>query len=228
MVASRAVLPVETARRVTVESTGTRPDLASCDDAPPTHRHLALDTTLDILTHVDRIESLLERHADAIGDDLGPYRGHVYRVLHYARCILDGDESDRATIDVALVHHDIGLWTDREVAYLEPSIARAERDVEELGLDVDLEMLRPIIMWHHKITPYRGPHARVVNAVRRADWCDATKGIVRKGVDRRTVARTVDAIPYDGFHDVLLRIGPELTGGRKLAAARKLMRVLKV
>ncbi|MEY4036429.1 MAG: hypothetical protein RL715_648, partial [Chloroflexota bacterium] len=30
------------------------------------------------------------------------------------------------------------------------------------------DLLRGIIHWHHKVFPYRGPHARIIEACRRA------------------------------------------------------------
>ncbi|MEM6673711.1 MAG: HD domain-containing protein [Planctomycetota bacterium] len=186
-----------------------------------------MNTNLDLIRRSEVIETVLARHAEALGDDLEPYRGHIYRVLHYTRTLLDGDESDRATIDFALAEHDIALWSDRELAYLEPSIARAEKDAAELGRDVDLDAVRPIILYHHKFTSYRGPHATLVNAVRRADWCDATKGRIRKGIDAKLVERVREELPYLGFQDGLMRIAADLSGGSKTTTLRKLMRVYK-
>lgn len=36
-------------------------------------------------------------------------------------------------MEAAFVYHDIGLWTDRESAYLEPSEAVAIADNEKFG-----------------------------------------------------------------------------------------------
>lgn len=134
----------------------------------------------------------------------------------------------RALIELALVYHDMALWTHRELAYIEPSIDDAEEAAADMGLDVDLELLRAIIFWHHKFTAYRGPKECIVNAVRKADWCDATAGMIRKGVSRVLVRSTVAALPYAGFHKMLMRVGPELTGGSMLRAMRKMTRVYKV
>ena len=175
------------------------------------------------------IETSLARNDGAIGDDMARYRGHIYRVLHYTRAFLGDDyDADQVTIDLALAYHDMALWTHRELAYLEPSIDDAEAAAADMGLDVDHDLLRAIIFWHHKFTRYRGPKERIVNAVRRADWCDATAGWIRKGVPRALVKSTVAAIPYEGFHRMLMRVGPELTGGSLLRAMGQMLRVYKV
>jgi hypothetical protein len=56
---------------------------------------------------------------------------------------------------MALVYHDIGLWTDSDLAYLEPSCAAAEAEAKKLGLsESDQSLLRDIIFWHHKVRDF--------------------------------------------------------------------------
>jgi len=43
----------------------------------------------------------------------------VYRTITYAMAFLDGAAEDERLVETAMVYHDIGLWTDRELAYLE-------------------------------------------------------------------------------------------------------------
>merc|ERR1712000_44195 len=38
-------------------------------------------------------------------------------------------------------------------------------------------VIEKALVYHHKITPFEGPHADIVNAVRKADWIDATQGL---------------------------------------------------
>jgi hypothetical protein len=40
------------------------------------------------------------------------------------------------------------------------------------------------IAFHHRVRPYRGEHARLVEPFRRADWNDFTIGLVRAGIPR--------------------------------------------
>jgi hypothetical protein len=46
---------------------------------------------------------------------------------------LENAEEYERIVEAAFVYHDIGLWTDRELAYLEPSEAVAIADNEKFG-----------------------------------------------------------------------------------------------
>lgn len=180
-----------------------------------------------IIDHSDRIEALFEPLKATIGVDYQAYRGHVYRVCTYAMHFLDGDEAARPLVETALVYHDIGLWSDQNLAYLEPSIVMALSDNALQGWELDPDALRRAIRYHHKVFSYRGPHARVVEAVRKADWIDATGGMLRKGLTRAQVKAVEDAIPNYGFGDVLQRIAGDLGGNRLFGNLTVLRRVFK-
>lgn len=168
-----------------------------------------------------RVEELLGRYKDIIGTDFHGYRNHVYRAITYAMHFLEHDVEVEPLVETAFVYHDIGLWTDRELAYLEPSELRALADNEKYGWGFDSEALRGAIHWHHKILPYRGPNERVIEACRKADWVDASKGIVRKGLSKRDIKRVEAEFQNLGFHKTLLRLtkdygGSILVGGIKV------------
>ncbi len=120
-------------------------------------------------------------------------------------------------VETTFVYHDIGLWTDHELAYLEPSEAVAMADNEKYGWGLDAETLRGAIHWHHKIFHYQGPHQKVIEASRKADWIDATKGMVRKGMSKSNIAKVEAAFPTLGFHDALMRLAKEY-GGSTISA----------
>ncbi|MDK9739448.1 phosphohydrolase [Vibrio sp. D404a] len=167
------------------------------------------------------VESLLERYKVLIGDDFLGYRNHVYRTITYAMHFLNYDKQFEKLVETAFVYHDIGLWTDHELAYLEPSeeVALNDNKKENWGLDPDA--LKGAIHWHHKITPYKGPHERLIEACRKADWVDASKGMVKKGLSKAMISEVELAFPNHGFHDTLLRLakdygGSTLIGGIKV------------
>ena len=57
-------------------------------------------------------------------------------------------------MQMAVVYHDIGLWTKSELAYLEPSCEEAQAAAVKLGLGPeDSALLHDIIYWHHKVMP---------------------------------------------------------------------------
>lgn len=169
------------------------------------------------------VEAELALLADKLGDDLPAYRNHIYRVLSYAMHFLGGDKKWQPTIAFALVYHDIGMWTDGDLAYLEPSERAAELALKKQGQALDAKLVQDIIHWHHKVTAYKGPHADVVNAVRKADWIDASQGQVRKGLTKAQIAAVNDAIPILGFPDVLMRLAADLNHGRKMGGLMKVL-----
>ena len=182
-----------------------------------------MTTPITIISEDPIIESELSRFGPAIGNDLLGYRNHVYRVLTYAMHFLAGDSRWRPVIAFALVYHDIGMWTDGTLAYLEPSEVQAERARADRAPHIDAQLLRDIIHWHHKMTAFTGPHADVVNAVRKADWIDASQGMIRKGLSRAQIAATNAILPGLGFPETLMRLAADLNGGNRTGG---LMRVL--
>lgn len=102
---------------------------------------------------------------------------------------------------------------------------KADNEAQQWGHDPQL--LGDIIYWHHKLTPFRGPNAEIVNAVRKADWIDATAGLVRKGMPKACVRKVTATVPAAGFYDTLKRIGPELTGSMSKSFAG-LLKVYKL
>ncbi|WP_257098879.1 hypothetical protein [Pseudovibrio flavus] len=181
---------------------------------------------MEPITHSERIEHLLGLYSEQIGEDLPGYRNHIYRVLSYALYFLgDQDHPKRPDIEVALAFHDLGMWTDHDLAYLEPSIGQFEKAKSEglLQDQVDTQLVHDIIFWHHKFTPFRGEDAEVVNAVRKGDWIDGSKAIFRKGVAKEDIDKVYAALPVNGFYDTLMRLASDLNNGHKMGG---LMRVL--
>lgn len=177
--------------------------------------------SIEIQSKRRRIEELLAQYRDVIGNDYDGYRNHVYRTVTYAMHFLEQDTEAEAAVETAMVYHDIGLWTDRELAYLEPSEAVVAADNERFDWGLEPELVRGIIHWHHKIFRYRGPHERIIEACRKADWIDATQGWMRKGMSRANVRAVEAAFPNCGFHKTLMRLakdygGSTLVGGIKV------------
>ncbi|MGL5947969.1 MAG: hypothetical protein ACRCYV_02770 [Aeromonas sp.] len=181
--------------------------------------------TIPAVTHSPRVEALLAPYRAALGDDFLAYRGHVYRVLSFAMHFLQQDEQQRALVETALVYHDLGLWTDNELAYLAPSEALVVADNRAYGWGLDDSVLVAAIHWHHKITAYRGVGETVVNAIRRADWIEASQGVVRKGLTRAQIADVQAQIPDHGFAAVLQRLARDL-GGSALAGNLKVLKTV--
>lgn len=180
-------------------------------------------TEIEVKAERPKVDALLARYADVIGDDFPAYRNHVYRTVTYAMHFLGNNPDSEQLVETAFVYHDLGLWTDHELAYLEPSeeLALADNQKYEWGLDPDT--LRGAIHWHHKVTEYKGRHQEVIEACRKADWVDASMGLVRKGLSRATIKKVEAAFPNLGFHATLLRLAKDL-GGSTLVGGVKVTR----
>ncbi len=178
-----------------------------------------------IQLELPRVEQLLAPYRESIGKDYDGYRNHVYRTITYALHFLNGQHQQ--LVETALVYHDLGLWTDRDLAYLEPSEAIAIRDNEQHGWGLDPNALRGAIHWHHKIWRYRGPHEDVIEACRKADWIDATLGWFRKGMSRRNITLVEKAFPNCGFHASLLRLAKEYGGSTIVGGIKVTREILK-
>ncbi|MEM9004814.1 MAG: phosphohydrolase [Cyanobacteria bacterium P01_F01_bin.86] len=170
-----------------------------------------------------RVEELFAPYEAMIGQDFPGYRNHVYRAITYAMHFLDDAIAYEQLVETAFVYHDIGLWSDHALAYLEPSEALALADNEKYGWGLDAEVLRGAIHWHHKIFPYQGPHQTVIEACRKADWIDATKGNLSKGLSKAAIAQVEAAFPNLGFHDTLLRLAKDY-GGSTLVGGYQVVR----
>lgn len=181
---------------------------------------------IPIISYSDHVEALFEPYKAAIGADFNAYRGHVYRTITYAMHFL-GDPKQQKLIETIFVYHDIGLWTQNDLAYLEPSEALALRDNEANGWGFDPQVLKDAIHYHHKVTAFKGPNADIVNAVRKGDWVDASQGHVRHGLSKAQVARVQAAIDDHGFADVLQRLAKDIGGSAIRGNFRVLRRVFK-
>jgi hypothetical protein len=109
-------------------------------------------------------------------------------------------------IGIAAAFHDLGIWTDHTFDYLEPSVALAQRYLVEHGrLDWEPEIVAAIRQ-HHKLTAWRGPEGPLVEAFRRADWIDVTRGLLHFGTPRGFIADLYARWPDAGFHRLLVRL----------------------
>ena len=185
------------------------------------------EPTIQIKLERPRVEELFAPYRGVIADDYVGYRNHVYRTVAYAMHFLEQDSDAEQAVETAMVYHDIGLWTDRELAYLEPSEAVALSDNEKHGWGVRPELLRGIIHWHHKVFPYRGPHERIIESCRKADWIDATKGWLRKGMSRANITSVEAAFPNHGFHRTLVRLAKDYGGSTLVGGLRVTRGIVK-
>jgi hypothetical protein len=191
-----------------------------------------LPNEINIIENDETVEKLLKRHKNQIGKDYDGYRGHIYRVLTYANHFLHNDNSNRKVISAALVYHDIGLWTNHSLAYLEPSCEFAKKMMKKAKFESrKIKLAQEIIYWHHKLTDYDGSEYsldnKIINAVRKADWIDASLGFIHYGMPTKHFKSVMQKIPNNGFHKTLIEFGPRLRGWNVYAIVTELGSIFK-
>lgn len=184
-------------------------------------------THISIATERPRVEALFAPFVEVIGSDLPGYRNHVYRAITYAMHFLNNAQNFEQLVETAFVYHDIGLWTHRKMAYLQPSEELALSDNETKGWGLDPMALRGAIHWHHKVFRYRGDHEEVIEACRKADWIDASMGRLRKGLAKKCIVEVQSTFPNLGFHKSLLRLAKDNGGSTVVGGFQAIQAILK-
>lgn len=187
---------------------------------------IKVDTSgFDVVTNVPSIDDQLQLPGirQALGEDYDRYRNHCLRVYTFSKFFLPEfvvEEMPNAlnVLGVALAYHDIALWTDGELDYLDPSAKEMYKHVsqqENLLTKEEMDIASVIIEEHHKLTSYtKGTNETVnalVNAARKADWADFTLGIVGWALPSGLLQAAYDAIPELGFHRMLAGMGARLS-----------------
>jgi hypothetical protein len=151
-----------------------------------------------LLTHIPTIDDILNDRATALRDDFTGYRNHVYRIVNL--CVALVGRSNIEKIAVAAALHDIGIWTNGTFDYIAPSIALAREYLIARAREDWTAEIEKMIADHHKITPSTADPCSLVEAFRRADWIDVTRGMRGFGIPRPFVARLFARWPDAGFH----------------------------
>jgi hypothetical protein len=125
------------------------------------------------------------------------YRNHAHRIHNFVRAISSLSQEDEEKIAIAAAFHDLFAFDGLD--YLEPSIEAAAsylRDTDRRQWDREVALT---IAFHHRVRPYRGEAAQLVEPFRRADWNDFTLGIVRAGIPRDVRKAASAQFPVDEF-----------------------------
>jgi HD domain len=125
------------------------------------------------------------------------YRNHAHRVYNFARSIASWSRDDEDKTAIAAAFHDLCVFDGLD--YIEPSIGEAARYLRETKRREWDREVALMIAFHHRVRPYRGDHARLVEPFRRADWNDFTMGLVSGGISR-ALRQAADAeLPVSDF-----------------------------
>jgi hypothetical protein len=151
----------------------------------------------------ERVALLLGGWSAELGRDGVAYGNHVRRVVRLVRAQLPLlHPAQLGQLAVAAAFHDIGIWLDGTFDYLEPSCAHAAKYLEAEGLSVWEPVVTDMIMLHHQVRHV--PGKPLVDAFRRADWCDVSMGAVSRGIPRGRYRALRKEFPFAGFHQKLV------------------------
>lgn len=150
------------------------------------------------------IEELLQRYGHVLKHDYEKYRNHVYRI--FLNCVLlDSKKDNEDKYAIAAVFHDIAIWTDNTIDYLNPSIRQASIFLKEEGKAALTGEISAMIYWHHKLKRYTGEFESTVEVFRQADWIDVSLGWLHYNADRKITKANKVAFPNKGFHLFLVK-----------------------
>jgi hypothetical protein len=161
------------------------------------------------MTEVAALDEVLDGHAGVLGGDFTAYRNHAYRVLNLCVAQPAGADAELDKTAIAAAFHDLGIWTDGTFDYLQPSVRLARAHLVRAGRSAWEPEITEMILQHHRISGYRGALGPLVEAFRRADWVDVSRGLFAFGLSRKLIRAVFSTWPDAGFHKRLLQL--ELT-----------------
>ena len=162
---------------------------------------------MTIETSHDLIEEILTTWAERIGGDYAGYRGHVYRMFNFCLALRPCTEEEKTKLAIAACFHDIGLWSDRTLDYIPPSVAHAARYLSETGRQAWVEEIALMIDRHHKVRAYTDARYPLVELFRKGDLVDFSLGLFSFGIPRDHIRRVKALIPNHGLHTFLIKAG---------------------
>lgn len=154
--------------------------------------------TPELISDHPLVEQILVEHRDRAGeDDAGwaGYRGHIYRVLNFARALTPESPDRDDKLAIAGAFHDLEAFVSLD--YLAPSIRAQDDWLRATGREGWSDELAVIVAEHHRPTPYRGAHATLAEAFRKADLVDVSQGLIHPGIPRAYVKAVRRAFEAD-------------------------------
>jgi hypothetical protein len=155
-----------------------------------------------IMTEYLVIDEILEPRRETFPSisDFNGYRNHCLRMLNFV-LYLSKPEADREEkIAIASAFHDLTIFPDRTVAYLEPAVKLADRYLISIHRQEWSSQIALMIRNHHKIRTYKGEFANLVESMRQADWIDVSFGKLRFGVPKTYISEVHQAFPVYSFY----------------------------
>ncbi|NHC37280.1 hypothetical protein [Scytonema millei] len=155
-----------------------------------------------IITECHLIDDILEPRRETFSSksDFVGYRNHCLRMLNFVLCLSKPEVDREEKIAIATALHDLTIFPDRTVAYLEPAVELAELYLTSINRQEWSAEIAAMIRNHHKIRTYKGEFANLVESMRQADWIDVSFGKLRFGLPKSYVREVHQAFPTYSFY----------------------------
>ncbi len=160
---------------------------------------------MNINQNIPLLEEILNDWKDDIGSNMQGYKNHLYRMIHCCFALYDANEEEQKKIVIAACFHDLGLFTEKTVDYLPPSVKLARAYLIDNGLTNWTTEIELMIDLHHKIRPVKNQEFPLIEIFRRADLADFSLGLVRGGVPKKLMKELKSVFPNAGFHKMVMR-----------------------
>ena len=161
---------------------------------------------VDIVTESGLIDDILGPHQKGLGVGYIGYRNHCFRMLNVGRYLVPDAPHRDDRFAIMSAFHDLPFFLDGDLDYLGRASGWASDYLEAMGRSEWEPEMRLMIHNHHKVRPYTGEYAPMVDAMRKADWIDVTFTKVRFGIPRRFIAEMRATFPlneaYKGYPDL--------------------------
>ncbi len=159
---------------------------------------------MQIDQNIALLESILSEWQEVIGPDYAGYRNHVYRMVHCCFRLKPCSAEDQQKIIIAGAFHDIGIWVEKTLDYIPPSLPPAMKYLEQNGLEAWSQEIGLMISEHHKLRAYKDKPEMLIELFRQGDLVDFSLGLFRFGIDRDYLKALKVAFPNSGFHKGLV------------------------
>lgn len=153
------------------------------------------------------IDQILAEWRDVIGADYDAYRNHVQRMVAVCCALLACDAEAQEKLAIAGAFHDIGIWTENTLDYLDPSVVPARDYLQKRGLSQWEHEISLMITEHHRVRPVADKRFPLVELFRQGDLVDFSLGLFRFGLPKSTLAELKSSYPNVGFHKRLMQLG---------------------
>ncbi|WP_027358658.1 HD domain-containing protein [Desulforegula conservatrix] len=169
---------------------------------------------MKVYDQVPIIDEILEKWRNYLKKDYIPYKNHCCRVFNFCVALCGENSKNIQKSGIAAAFHDLGIWTDCTVEYLEPSRKLAREYLEGANLNDWIAEIEEMIEQHHKLTTYEsksgfgsGPdNSWIVEEFRKADLVDVSLGMIKSGLPSSFVREVLSLYPNEGFHMRLLEL----------------------